>query len=181
MSKKNTNPQKKNIKNNSILNTLQDNVQRQKEKKLVEQQKALKKTKLAKVQREEKADSYEAKLKANILKFNEEGFKLIEEDDIEFIVPQLSISEGNIGRSWNKDARKSFFAINSITLFQSLCDSINYNLNKTVTTKDKKDHHKYYHKIDIIETIQFIGLYILIENQYSIESKDIEVNYRYSQ
>lgn len=75
--KPNKGSKKKSSKNNSIVNTLLDDVQKRKNKRLAEQQKTSKKSKVLKAVATDNKVLVEGKLKADILRFNEEGYKVI--------------------------------------------------------------------------------------------------------
>ena len=65
------------------IHQLLSNVEHQKNKRLAEKEKSSKKTKIAKLVKSSNEVDKEAKLKNDILKFNEEGFIVVEEDDRE--------------------------------------------------------------------------------------------------
>jgi len=160
-------------KNSSIYSTLNDRVLQLKNKRKAEAEKSSKKIKQTKLTQQNNIDFAQNKLKADILKFNEDGFIVIETDDIEYTVPEISISEGsNLRRTWKDDPLKLFFSINSISMFSNLCGSINGEMIRATTTEEiTKTSHKYYKKLTITQLLQFIGLFILIENKYSKSSK----------
>ena len=102
-------------KKTSILNTLLDNVEHQKNKRLAEKEKASKKTKITKLLKSSSEIDKEAKLKNDLLKFNEEGFIVVEADDIKKQVLGLTVSEGTkLIRSWKTNILRVYFAINSL-------------------------------------------------------------------
>jgi len=160
-------------KNSSIYSTLNDRVLQLKNKRKAEAEKSSKKIKQTKLTQQNNIDFAQNKLKADILKFNEDGFIVIETDDIEYTVPEISISEGsNLRRTWKDDPLKLFFSINSISMFSNLCGSINGEMIRATTTEEiTKTSHKYYKKLTITQLLQFIGLFILIENKFSKSSK----------
>src|SRR5690348_13552825 len=94
-------------KNSSIYSTLNDRVLQLKNKRKAEAEKSSKKIKQTKLTQQNNIDFAQNKLKADILKFNEDGFIVIETDDIEYTVPEISISEGsNLRRTWKDDPLK---------------------------------------------------------------------------
>jgi hypothetical protein len=172
-------PKAKSSNHNSLLATLRDNVQNHKNKRLAESEKVSSKKKQAKVARATEIDSLEAKLRSDVLRFNEEGFIVIE-DDLEFIVPELSVSEGSdLLKSWKKDFIKVFFAINSIKMFEKLKVFINNEATRMVTTNSVAESTtKYYKQVTIDELIRFIGIHILLENAFSNHTPTMEENYQ---
>lgn len=166
--------------NNSFAATLRANVENHKTKRLAESEKTSKKNKQAKIVRESEVNSQEAKLRSDILRFNEEGFVVIKIDDLEKNVEELSISEGsNLLKSWKKDCLRVFFAINTMIVFQKLTEEINKEAIRIITTEEVvKTSVKYYSKVTVIELIKFIGIHILLENEHSLHSPAIEKNYK---
>jgi hypothetical protein len=167
-------------KNSSILNTLLNNVEHRKNKRLATQTKESKKVKQAKMDNQGNIDYKEAKLKADILQFNEEKYIVIENNDINYIVPETTISEGIYRKSWKTDVLQPFFAINSISMFETLTESINQTFNNKISCKKvEKSTSKYYKDVDLLTTIQFLGLYILAENEYKKNTDiSLEDNFR---
>jgi hypothetical protein len=158
-------------KKNSIYKTLLENVSTKINKRAASKLKQSKKVKQAKLSRQANIDLSESKLKNDIAQFNEDKFMVIEQNDIEYIVPQTTVSEGIYRRSWKNEILKPFFAINSISIFEVLQESINNTFTSKISTKKlAKSKQGYYNNIDLLTTIHFIGLFILTENEYKKNS-----------
>jgi len=172
--------QRKPKKNTSLYSTLNERVVQIKNKRKAEIQKSSGKIKQTKIDRQNDIDYKESKLKADILKFKEDGFIVIEQDDIECTVQEISVSEGgNFRRNWKNDPLRVFFSVNSISMFSELCNSINDEMIKVITTDDVAEgSQKNYKKVTVLQLLQFMGLYILTENKYSkITNTDFKKNF----
>lgn len=167
-------------KKSSFTQTILSNIQKEKEKKLVEKVKSSKKAKLSKMNEEIDLNYIESKLKSDLLKFNTEGYVVINENDLEKDIVDLSLSKGtNVGRTWQCSPEKPFFCINSLKLFDTLLVSINEEAIR-LTTQDciAESSLKYYKKVNIVDLIKFMGIYILIENMYGNATPTQEENFK---
>ena len=81
-------------KSSSFTQTLLSNIQSTKEKKLAEKAKAAKKAKVSKLSKEMDIDYVESKLKSDLLKFNNQGYVIITENDLEKDIIDITLSKG---------------------------------------------------------------------------------------
>ena len=167
-------------KSSSFTQTLLSNIQSTKEKKLAEKAKAAKKAKVSKLSKEMDIDYVESKLKSDLLKFNNQGYVIITENDLEKDIIDITLSKGtNIGRTWQNNPEKFFFCINSIKIFDTLLVAVNQEaLRLTTQNEVAKTNFKYYSKISIIDLMRFMGIFILVENKYGNSTPTQEENFK---
>jgi hypothetical protein len=168
-----------NHKKNSITDTLKSNVEHLKNKRKAEQEKVKKQSKKAREAKESDVDFAFHKLRSDILRFKEEGFFIVNTNDLISCVPEYSISEGTgLLKSWKDNPMKIFFRINTVTIFELITKVINDEMVKAVTIGGIVDSSKkYYRKTNVIEVIQFCGIYMLVENMWGNENKDCVENF----
>jgi hypothetical protein len=166
-------------KKNSITETLKSNVEHLKNKRKAEQEKVKKKSKKAREARESLIDFASHKLRSDILRFREEGFIIVCTNDLISCVPEHSVSEGaGFLKSWKDNPMKIFFRINTVPFFELITKVINDEMIKTLTVGEIADSSKkYYRKTNLVEVIQFFGIYILIDNSWGNENRDCAQNF----
>ena len=133
-------------KKSSLTQTLLSGVEHTKNKRLAEKEKTSKKVKLSKKDKENDIDYQESKLKSDILRFNTEGYVVINQDDLEKDIIDLSLSAGtNIRRTWISNPLRVYFSINSMHIFDELLRSVNEEAIRLTTTNEVAESSKKYY------------------------------------
>jgi len=154
-------------------------VEHLKNKRKAELEKATKKSKKSKKDKEIQVDFENYKLRSDILRFREDRFIIVKTNDIESIVPELSVSEGTgMMRSWKNNPLKVFLLINSIKIFEILSRVINDEFVRLTSLNEvAESSKKYYRRASVVEVIKFVGVYILVENMWGNETKECLKNF----
>lgn len=166
-------------KKSSLTQTILSNIQNTKDKKLAEKEKSFKKAKQSMINKEIDIDYGESKLKSDILKFNTEGYVVINNNDLEKDIIDISLSKGTkVGRSWQSSPEKPFFCINSMAIFNLLQVAVNQEAIRLTTQLEVAEScKKYFSKVSICDLLRFLGIYILLENMYGNSSPTQEENF----
>lgn len=166
-------------KKSSLTQTLISGVEHTKNKRLAEKEKTSKKVKLSKKDKENDIDYQESKLKSDILRFNTEGYVVINQDDLEKDIIDLSLSAGtNIRRTWISNPLRVYFSINSMRIFNELLRSVNEEAIRLTTTNEvAESSKKYYSKVSIVDLLRFLGIFILLENMYGNSTPTQDENF----
>ncbi len=73
---------------------------------------------------------------------------------------------------------KIFFRLNTVPLFELIVKVINDEMINAITVGEiVASSKKYYRKTNLVEVIQFFGIYILIDNMWGNENKDCTQNF----
>ena len=167
-------------KKSSITQTILSNIDTTRNKRLAEKEKSSKKVKQAKADKEIDIDYEESKLKSDILKFNTEGYVVINNNDLVKDIVDVSLSKGTkIGRTWQKCPEKLFFCINSMKIFNVLLKAVNEEAIRLTTQNEvAKSSFKRYTKVSICELLRFLGIYIMLENMYGNNTPTQDGNFK---